>query len=57
MKVLITGGSGLVGHRLTEMLLQRDYRVAHLGRTRGDGDVETFLWDIEKGLYGTLLPW
>jgi uncharacterized protein len=48
--VLITGASGLVGARLTEMLLAKGYAVRHLGRKRKKEDsVETFTWDIRKG--------
>ncbi|HRI78595.1 MAG TPA: NAD-dependent epimerase/dehydratase family protein, partial [Cyclobacteriaceae bacterium] len=32
--VLITGASGLVGSRLTELLTQKGYRVSHLGRIK-----------------------
>jgi hypothetical protein len=46
--VLITGASGLIGTRLTEMFLQKGYRVAHLGRTRRNGPVPSFVWDIAK---------
>jgi uncharacterized protein len=47
--VLITGASGLVGARLTEMLLAKGYAVRHLGRKRKkDNNVETFTWDIHK---------
>jgi nucleoside-diphosphate-sugar epimerase len=31
-KILITGGSGLVGRRLSEMLLVKGYEVVHLSR-------------------------
>src|SRR5688500_17028582 len=48
-KILITGGSGLVGTRLTEMLLAKGYDVAHLGRSKKKGTIETFVWDIEAG--------
>ncbi len=49
-KVLITGGSGLVGRRLTEMLLQQGYNVAHLSRTPGNmPGVEVFTWDVNQG--------
>jgi uncharacterized protein len=48
-KILITGASGLIGGRLTEMLLQEDgYQVKHLGRTRMKGRAESFIWDIER---------
>jgi nucleoside-diphosphate-sugar epimerase len=49
-KVVITGASGLIGTRLTEMLVERGYEVAHLGRTKKSGKIETFVWDIEKGI-------
>ncbi len=49
--ILITGGSGLVGTRLTQMLLQKGYQVSHLSRTGGDeGSVKVFQWDVEKGV-------
>jgi len=48
--VLITGGSGLLGMRLTDALLEKGYRVSHLGRKPGkDVRVQTFLWDVTKG--------
>jgi uncharacterized protein (TIGR01777 family) len=47
--VLITGGSGLIGTRLTELLIARGYAVSHLGRSRRKSAVDTFCWDIEKG--------
>lgn len=53
MNVLITGGSGLVGTRLTEILLERGFTVSHLTRkvekkTIGGKPVKTYLWDIKK---------
>ncbi len=47
-KILITGASGLVGKRLTELLLQKGYQVFHLGRSNKGGSVPTFLWNVEK---------
>jgi uncharacterized protein (TIGR01777 family) len=46
--VLITGASGLIGTRLTELLLQRGYEVRHLSRTQGNTVIQTFLWDIDS---------
>jgi uncharacterized protein (TIGR01777 family) len=49
--VLIGGGSGLIGSRLTEILLQKGYHVSHLGRKAKGPDVrgvKTFAWDIHK---------
>ena len=53
MNVLITGGSGLVGTRLTEILLERGFTVSYLTRkvekkTIGGKPVRTYLWDIKK---------
>jgi uncharacterized protein (TIGR01777 family) len=52
MNVLITGGSGLVGTRLTEILIERGFTVSHLTRkveekTVGGKPVKTYLWDIK----------
>ncbi len=45
-RILIGGGSGLIGSRLTELLTQKGYQVRHLGREPKDGAVKTFRWDI-----------
>jgi hypothetical protein len=48
--VLLTGGTGVVGKRLTAALLEKGHRVSHLSRSPGkDPQVKTFLWDIAKG--------
>jgi hypothetical protein len=47
-KILITGGSGLVGSRLTELLIQHEFQVIHLGRNKSIGEVPSFTWDVEK---------
>lgn len=50
-KVLITGGSGLVGRYLTSMLLSGGYDVAHLSRKQDQfGRVRVFRWDPDKGI-------
>lgn len=46
--ILIGGGSGLIGTRLTEILLQKGYQVRHLGRKAKDGPAKTFEWDIHR---------
>lgn len=48
-KILITGASGLIGKRLTEMLLKKGYQVAHLSRSKKSGMVPSFVWDVEAG--------
>jgi uncharacterized protein (TIGR01777 family) len=45
-KVMITGASGLIGTRLTEMLRQKGYQVSHLSREKKNGSVKTFAWNI-----------
>lgn len=47
-RILIGGGSGLIGTRLTELLTQKGYQVRHLGRTPKEGAIRTFAWDINK---------
>ncbi len=54
-KILITGGSGTVGTRLTTLLLQKGYQVAHLSRSNKNDNknatpnVKNYVWDIKKG--------
>jgi len=48
--ILLTGGTGLIGIRLTEQLLARGWQVSHLSRGQGKNPkVKTFLWDVNKG--------
>ena len=48
-KILITGASGLVGTRLTTMLLDNGYDVVHLTRNIPMNPVvPTYKWDIEN---------
>ncbi len=47
--VLVTGASGLIGRRLTEILLQKGCRVSHLGRDRRTGTVPSYRWNPETG--------
>lgn len=49
LKVLITGGSGLIGSSLTNALLAAGHEVRHLSRKAGEhGGVPAFEWSIEK---------
>ena len=48
-KILITGASGLVGTRLTEILLQKGFLVTHLGRGHKLGMVPSYVWNVERG--------
>ncbi len=47
-RVLITGGTGLVGQRLSELLTENNYEVAHLSRNPTKGKYETFYWNVKK---------
>lgn len=48
-RVLITGGTGLVGRKLSEILLQEGYQVSFLSRSKKSiPNVEVFQWDIYK---------
>jgi uncharacterized protein len=47
-KILITGGSGMIGTRLTQMLKTKGYSVAHLGRSTGKTGLPSFIWDIKS---------
>ncbi|GAA4305133.1 TIGR01777 family oxidoreductase [Nibribacter koreensis] len=49
-KILIAGGTGLVGTRLSEMLIDSGYEVAHLSRNPDKyAHYKTFKWDLKKG--------
>jgi len=46
--VLITGGTGLIGTRLTELLLEKGYEVCYLSRHKSDNPkVPTYLWNVK----------
>lgn len=47
-RVLITGGSGLIGSRLTRFLLERGHAVTHLTRVAKANGVPSFIWDVER---------
>lgn len=47
-RVLITGGSGLIGKYLTQKLTEAGYQVSWVSRTRGNNEVKTYVWDIEN---------
>jgi uncharacterized protein (TIGR01777 family) len=49
-KVLITGGTGMIGRPLTRLLLDAGYDVVHLSRTpHANGSVATFHWNPSTG--------
>jgi uncharacterized protein len=48
--ILLTGGTGLLGKNLTNVLINKGYTVSHLSRKQGnDARVKIYLWDIHKG--------
>jgi len=49
---LITGGSGLVGTALTDLLLQKGYHVSHLGRSPSLGKVKCYRWSVTGNYIG-----
>jgi|GEM_PF-1392165 len=54
MKVLITGGSGLVGTRLTHFLTNKGIEVVWLSRKSGThNNIVSYEWDYKKGKIDT----
>lgn len=49
-KILITGGSGLVGRAISELLLNNNHQPVWLGREAGIVDgIKKFKWDVATG--------
>src|SRR5687768_8551284 len=46
--ILITGASGLIGTRLTELLLRQKANVSHLGRHRKNQGIQSYTWDVNR---------
>ncbi|MEO1255431.1 MAG: TIGR01777 family oxidoreductase [Bacteroidota bacterium] len=46
--ILITGGTGLVGTHLSQLLADKGYTVTHLSRNPTQKSYQTFYWDIKK---------
>jgi hypothetical protein len=49
-KILISGGSGLVGKKLTKLLIENGYEVAILSRSKKQNEVMSYFWDYENGI-------
>lgn len=48
--ILITGGSGMIGRRLSELLLDKGYKVIWLSRERfKNAEIPRYRWDYRKG--------
>ena len=49
-KILITGGSGLAGRSISELLVKQGHEVCWLSRQKGTlGNIKKFQWDVAKG--------
>ncbi|MCF6268274.1 MAG: TIGR01777 family oxidoreductase [Melioribacteraceae bacterium] len=49
VKILIAGGTGLIGKHLCKRLQEKGYDVAILSRARNKkGTIPTYIWDLEK---------
>lgn len=48
-KVLISGGTGLVGQAITALLESKQYEVSYLSRSKKETTRKIFLWNPEKG--------
>lgn len=50
MKILITGGTGLIGTRLTKLLQEKGHEIAYLSRSKKeDAAVTYYQWDARSG--------
>jgi uncharacterized protein len=47
-KILITGGTGLIGTQLSRMLVDKGHTVSHLSREKKEGPIRTYVWDVGK---------
>lgn len=48
--ILITGASGLIGQQLTDLFQSKGYSVSHLGRKKSQGDIISYIWNIDQQL-------
>ena len=50
MKILITGGTGMIGLKLSRLLRNQGHQVFHLSRSkREDDEFPAFIWDLSNG--------
>jgi len=45
--ILITGGSGLIGNEITQLLEEKGYKVSWLSRSPDKNKQKSFFWDVE----------
>ena len=48
-KILITGGSGLIGKNLSSYLSSQNYEVRLLSRKKDLNNSSVYFWDLESG--------
>ena len=48
-KVLISGGSGMLGQALSALLIAKGYSVVHLSRNSNGKSYESIEWNVEQG--------
>jgi uncharacterized protein (TIGR01777 family) len=47
-RILITGASGLVGTKLTELLIAKNHSVIHLRRNKKENGIPSLVWNVEE---------
>lgn len=56
--ILITGGSGLVGKKITQLLEKQGYKVAWLSRNPAKNNQKSFAWDVDRmNIDPDAIPW
>lgn len=48
LKVLISGGTGLVGRAISQLLQEKNFEIAVLSRRKNVDGIKSFHWDYEK---------
>ena len=49
LKILITGGTGLVGQEITKLMEANGHEVSYMSRSNSTTGRKTFLWNVESG--------
>ena len=48
--ILVTGSSGLIGRKLVQYLVSKNYKVHKLSRKKDYNKQHHYFWDIDKGI-------
>ncbi|AEV34094.1 TIGR01777 family protein [Owenweeksia hongkongensis DSM 17368] len=53
MKILITGGTGLIGTEISKQLLEHGHSVVYFSRSprKNNLGIQEYAWDVDKGTY------